>query len=491
MAQPARPAPAAGMTQPQAASIRQPLQRRSAKRIALRVLADAFAISVALFGASVIRFEIMGAAPAARWDYSLITLVAIPVWILLFYLYGLYEPRQVLGPVNEFKQVFHGVVAGTVTIFITDSVTNMNLARGWALLAMATGFVFVGGERLLVRKVLHYLRRRGGDTTRTIVLGSNHEARTVAKALEREGWLGYQILGFVDDDAPVGSDAGDGRKVIGTSAQLRELVEQERAGLVLVAASAFDTTRLNRLFWELQDIDVDLQITSGTIDLMASRMIVQSVAGVPLLYVRRTGMDRAQKTMKRALDIFGSVVGLVLLSPLLAAVAVWIKRDSEGPVIFKQVRVGRDEELFECWKFRSMYADAEDRRAELEHLNEGPGLLFKLADDPRVTKAGKFLRPYSIDELPQLWNVLRGEMSLVGPRPALPSEVEQYDDWVRNRLKVKPGMSGLWQVSGRTETSFSDYIRYDLFYIQNWSLSLDLWILWRTVRAVFSSEGAH
>ena len=486
----AQPAPAVALD-PQSASIRQPLQRRSAKRIALRVLADALAVSVALFWASIVRFEIMDAAPAARWDYTLITLAAIPVWILLFYLYGLYEPRQVLGPVNEFKQVFHGVVAGTVVIFITDSIFNMNLARGWALLAMASGFLVVGGERLLVRKTLHFLRRRGGDTTRTIVLGANHEARTVAKALEREGWLGYQILGFVDDEVAVGSEAGIEGNVIGTTSQLRQLIEEHDAGLVLVAASAFDTTRLNRLFWELQDIDVDLQMTSGTIDLMASRMIVQSVAGVPLLYVRRTGMDRAQKTMKRALDIFGSFFGLLFLSPLLTAVAIWIKRDSEGPVIFKQVRVGRDGELFECMKFRSMYADAEERRAELEHLNEGPGLLFKLADDPRVTKAGKVLRRYSIDELPQLWNVLRGEMSLVGPRPALPSEVEQYDDWVRNRLKVKPGMSGLWQVSGRTETSFSDYIRYDLFYIQNWSLSLDLWILWRTIRAVGSAEGAH
>ena len=487
----AQPAPAAPVVDPQSASVRQPLQRRSAKRIALRVVADAVAVSSALFWASVVRFEIMDAAPAARWDYTVITIEAVPVWILLFYMYGLYEPRQVLGPVNEFKQVFHGVVAGTVVIFITDSITNMNLARGWALLAMASGFVFVGGERLLVRKALHFLRRRGGDTTRTIVLGFNHEATTVAKALEREGWLGYKIIGFVDDDVPPGTDTTGGGEVIGSTSQLRQLVEEKNAGLVLVAASAFDTGRLNRLFWELQDVDVDLQITSGTIDLMASRMIVQSVAGVPLLYVRRTGMDRAQKTMKRALDLFGSTLGLLLVAPLLALVAVWIARDSEGPVIFKQVRVGRDGELFECWKFRSMYVDAEERRAELEHLNEGPGLLFKLADDPRVTKAGKVLRRYSIDELPQLWNVLKGEMSLVGPRPALPSEVEQYDDWVRNRLKVKPGMSGLWQVSGRTETSFSDYIRYDLFYIQNWSLSLDLWILWRTLRAVFTAEGAH
>ena len=487
----AQPAPAAPAVDPLATSVRQPLQKRSAKRIALRVLADGIAVSVALFWSSIVRFEIMEGAPAARWDYTLITLAAIPVWILLFYLYGLYEPRQVLGPVNEFKQVFHGVVAGTVVIFITDSIANMNLARGWALLAMASGFVFVGGERLLVRKTLHFLRRRGGDTTRTIVLGFNHEATTVAKALEREGWLGYSIIGFVDDDVPPGTETTLGGEVIGNTSQLRELIEEKNAGLVLVAASAFDTTRLNRLFWELQDVDVDLQITSGTIDLMASRMIVQSVAGVPLLYVRRTGMDRAQKTMKRALDLLGSLFGVIVLSPLLAGVAIWIKRDSEGPVIFKQVRVGRDGELFECWKFRSMFVDAEERRAELEHLNEGPGLLFKLADDPRVTKAGKVLRRYSIDELPQLWNVLKGEMSLVGPRPALPSEVEQYDDWVRNRLKVKPGMTGLWQVSGRTETSFSDYVRYDLFYIQNWSLSLDLWILWRTTRAVFTAEGAH
>ncbi|MEA2434601.1 MAG: hypothetical protein QOG54_2058 [Actinomycetota bacterium] len=484
MAQPAQ------AVEPEGAVVRQPLQKRSAKRIALRVVADAMAISAAFFLASTIRFEIMSGAPAAKYDYTMITLAAVPVWLLLFYVYGLYEPRQVLGPVNEFKQVFHGVVAGTVVVFIVDSALNLNLARGWALLAMGSGFVMVGGERLVIRKVLHFMRRRGGDTTRTIVLGSNHEARTVARTLEREGWLGYKILGFVDDELPVGQEV-DGHSVIGSTSDLRDLIYSNRATLVLVAASAFETPRLNRLFWELQDMDVDLQVTSGTIDLMASRMTVQSVAGVPLLYVRRTGMDRLQRTLKRGLDVLGAGLGLLFLSPLLAVIALRIRRDSPGPVFFRQVRVGRDGEHFEVWKFRSMYIDAEDRKAELEHMSEGPGLLFKLKDDPRVTKVGATLRRYSFDELPQLWNVLKGEMSLVGPRPALPSEVEQYDDWVRNRLKVRPGMSGLWQVSGRTETSFSDYVRYDLFYIQNWSLSLDLWILWRTFRAVFGAEGAH
>jgi exopolysaccharide biosynthesis polyprenyl glycosylphosphotransferase len=487
MAEPAR------SLEPSSQPARKPAARRSFKRIAMRVLADAMAVSAALFVASIIRFELMPASPARGVDYGLIALAATPVWLLLFWLYGLYEPRQVLGPVNEFKQVFNGVVAGTITIFVADALKLFggDLARGWGLLALGSGLVIVGGERLLVRKILHFLRRRGGDATRTIVLGANQEARTMARTLEREGWLGYRIVGFVDDDAQPGQEVVGEKKVLGSTEDLDELIRRHDVGLVLVAASAFEAGRLNRLFWELQDADVDLQITSGTMDLLASRVIVQSVAGIPLLYVRRSGISPFQRALKRAIDLLGSTVGLVLLSPVFAAFAIWIKRDTEGPVYFKQVRVGRDGEPFVVWKFRTMVKDAEERRAELEPHSEGPGLLFKLKEDPRITGAGRFLRRYSLDELPQLINVFRGEMSLVGPRPALPSEVEQYDHWLRNRLNVKPGMTGLWQVSGRAETSFSDYVRYDLFYIQNWSLSLDLWILWRTFRAVVSGEGAH
>ena len=477
--------------EPRVVGPREPLQRRGAKRIALRVLADVMAISTALFLASIIRFEIMGETPAAELNYGLVIAISVPIGILLFWLYGLYEPRQVLGPVNEFKQVFHGVVAGIVLLFLSDSAFNLQLSRGWAFIALLSGFVVVGGERLVLRKALHFMRRRGGDLTRTIVLGTNHEALTMARTLEREKWLGYEIVGFVDDDGPTGDEIVEHGRVIGQTSELRELIEENHVGLVLVAATAFEAGRLNRLFWELQSMDIDLQITSGTLDLMASRMIVQSVAGVPLLYVRRTGMDRLQRTLKRAIDVVGSFLGLLLLSPVLLAIGLWIKKDSAGGAFFKQVRVGRGGRLFTVWKFRTMVQDAEEKRAELEHLSEGPGLLFKLKEDPRVTKAGKTLRRFSLDELPQLWNVLRGDMSLVGPRPALPVEVEQYDDWVRNRLKVKPGVTGLWQVSGRTETTFSDYVRYDLFYIQNWSLSLDLWILWRTFRAVTTAEGAH
>src|SRR5687768_7636438 len=247
---------------------REPLQRRGAKRIALRVIADAIAISTALFVASIIRFEIMGEAPAAELDYTLLIAIAVPVELALFWIYGLYEPRQVLGPVNEFKQVFHGVVAGIVLMFLSDSAFNLQLSRGWAFIALLSGLVVVGGERLTLRKMLHFMRRRGGDLTKTIVLGTNHEALTMAKTLEREKWLGYQIVGFVDDDGPTGDESVEHGRVIGRSSELRELIEEHHVGLVLVAATAFEAGRLNRLFWELQSMDIDLQITSGTLDLM-------------------------------------------------------------------------------------------------------------------------------------------------------------------------------------------------------------------------------
>ena len=480
----------APVVQERLAPARKPLHRRSARRIIARLVVDAMAVSAAMFISSFLYFDVGSRTPAEKADYAVIVLFMTPVWLAVFWLYDLYEPRQVLSPVSEFKQIFQSVVAGIVLIFLADSLFDQELARGWVLLTMVTAFVVVGGERLAIRKMLHFLRRRGAESSPTIVVGTNHEARTVVKTLSREAWLGYNIIGFVDDDTPEDADI-DGHPLLGRTVDLPKIVAEHGASLVLVAATALDTERLNRLLWELQNQDVDLQITSGTLDLMASRMTVQSVAGVPLLFVRRTGINRGQLLLKRSLDVIASGLGLLIFSPVLLAIALWIRTDSEGGAFFKQVRSGRDGEPFTFWKFRTMVADAEQRRVELEHLSEGPGLLFKLKDDPRVTKPGRFLRRYSLDELPQLWNVLKGEMSLVGPRPALPSEVEQYDDWVRNRLRVPPGMTGLWQVSGRTETSFADYVRYDLFYIQNWSLSLDLWIMWRTLRAVFSAEGAH
>jgi exopolysaccharide biosynthesis polyprenyl glycosylphosphotransferase len=221
----------------------------------------------------------------------------------------------------------------------------------------------------------------------------------------------------------------------------------------------------------------------------ASRVAVHRFGDLPVLSLRRVDLSGFQQTVKRAFDLVVAGVALAVLSPLLLACALAVRLSGPGPVLFSQLRIGRDGKPFTIHKFRSMVADAEDRLAELRDRNQADGLLFKLHDDPRVTRVGRFLRTWSLDELPQLLDVVRGDMSLVGPRPPLPSEVADYDDWLRNRLRVKPGLTGLWQVSGRHQSSFADYVRHDLFYVENWSLSLDLYIVLRTIPAVLGRSG--
>ncbi|MGH2819520.1 MAG: nucleoside-diphosphate sugar epimerase/dehydratase, partial [Actinomycetota bacterium] len=233
----------AGAVEEKRGVLREPLPLRSAKRIALRLLADTIAVSTALFIASILRFEILSATPAAKVDYTVVTIIATPLWLMLFWLYGLYEPRQVLSPINEFKQVFHGVIGGIVAIFLADSIFNLELARLWVVIAMIAGLLIVGGERLIIRKTLHFMRRRGADAARTIVVGANHEARTVARTLDRERWLGYHIIGFVDDSAPLGQDVVNGQEVLGRIADLKDLVHDHRATLVVVASTALDAQR--------------------------------------------------------------------------------------------------------------------------------------------------------------------------------------------------------------------------------------------------------
>jgi exopolysaccharide biosynthesis polyprenyl glycosylphosphotransferase len=463
---------------------------KNRKRIFALLFADLVAASLAGILASAVRFEFLRGSPADGLNYQLLSVVLGVGWVAFFWIYGLYEPRRTMNVVAEIKQLFHGIAAGSVMLLAADSFVGLDMAAGWVLGATVFAFVIIGTYRLVVRKIIHYLHRRGRDITRVIIVGTNDEAQTIARTVKREAWLGYEIIGFVSEDLDPRREGVEGCEIIGGLSELDDLILQHQANLVLVASSDFEMTTLNRLFWDLRRLDVDLQITSGAIDFMASRVVVQSVGGMPLLYVRRNGMERLQRGLNRLLDICGALFGLLVFAPVFAAIALWIKRDSKGGVLFTQTRTGRDGKPFKLYKFRTMVQDAEALRAELEHLSEGPGFLFKLKEDPRITRPGHFLRKYSLDELPQLINVLRGEMSLVGPRPALPAEVEQYDEWIKNRLLVRPGMTGLWQVSGRTSTEFSDYVRFDLFYIQNWSLSLDLWILWRTIRAVVVAEGA-
>jgi exopolysaccharide biosynthesis polyprenyl glycosylphosphotransferase len=284
----------------------------------------------------------------------------------------------------------------------------------------------------------------------------------------------------------------EGVPVVGDFTGVGGVVEEIRACTVAVlACPELDGVALRRLAWQLEKDAVDLVVAPALMEVAGPRTSIRPVAGLPLLHVEHPELSGGRRLAKTVFDRAGASLALILLSPLLAFIAIAIRAGSKGPAFFRQVRVGRDGREFTVLKFRTMVVDAERRKAALVQYNDHDGVLFKIRNDPRVTRTGTWLRRYSLDELPQLINVLRGDMSLVGPRPPLPDEVAQYGDDVRRRLVVRPGMTGLWQVSGRADLSWEESVRLDLRYVENWSLTLDLQILWKTWSAVFRGSGAY
>jgi exopolysaccharide biosynthesis polyprenyl glycosylphosphotransferase len=301
---------------------------------------------------------------------------------------------------------------------------------------------------------------------------------------------GYRVV------AACCSDAHDGCigqvPVLGVESEAAEVAQRIGANAVACTSSAgFDSGGLRRLGWALEGRDVDLVVVPGLTDVAGPRVLTRPVAGLSLLHVEAPVFAGPQLAIKTAIDRIAAAALLIVLSPLFAVVSVLIRRDHKGPVFFRQERIGKDGTSFPMLKFRTMLVGAEAMLPSLQARSEGQGPLFKLRDDPRITRIGAKLRRYSLDELPQLVNVLRGQMSLVGPRPPLPCEVETYGHDVRRRLLVKPGMTGLWQINGRSDLSWDESVRFDLYYVENWSVMSDLIILWRTGRAVLRSSGAY
>jgi exopolysaccharide biosynthesis polyprenyl glycosylphosphotransferase len=306
--------------------------------------------------------------------------------------------------------------------------------------------------------------------------------------LEREPWTGYRVLGMC---APLGQDAGE-VPVLGTVEELPDLAAELEADTVLVAGGWYSSSAdLRRLGWAIEGRDLDMLVVPSLTDIAGPRVHFAHVAGLPLVHVQEPQVSEAMGLAKRTFDLVVTSALLLFGALPMAVVALVIKLQDGGPVFYRQRRVGIHGTEFDMLKFRSMVVGADRIRADLEHANEVDGVLFKIRDDPRVTRFGRFIRKFSIDEMPQLLNVLRGEMSLIGPRPPLPAEVEQYDADVHRRLLVRPGMTGLWQVSGRSDLSWKESVRLDLYYVDNWSLTSDLVILLKTVRAVLFSTGAY
>jgi len=324
-----------------------------------------------------------------------------------------------------------------------------------------------------------------------MIIGAGEVGRTVMRTLVAHPELGYQIVGFADDDPQKGQTDIGRFRALGSTDNLADLIEREGIDSVIITLPWMYHRKILCIVRECERRNVSAQIVPDLFQLSLSRVDVDEVGGIPLIGVREVGFSRTALVVKRAIDIVGSLVFLVVGWPILALIALAIRIDSPGPVVFRQTRVGKAGRTFEMYKFRSMRQGAEEELDELRDLNEAQGPIFKMRNDPRVTRVGWFLRRSSLDELPQLFNVLRGDMSLVGPRPPIPAEVENYLPWHKKRLEVYPGLTGLWQVSGRSLLSFDEQVLLDVYYIENWSVWLDIRILLSTIPQILRMDGAY
>lgn len=407
------------------------------------------------------------------------------------------ESRILGAGADEYKRVTAASLWLFGCIAIVSYVLRIDTARGYVGVALPVGLVGLVISRWLVRQHLTLDRNKGRSMSNLLLLGGPSAVAHLATSLEGSKHAGYvPIAAYTPTSAPdfvPGSVAG--LPLLGhkpDAASIMAAIDLCKADAVAVSAGVqLHPQTLRHLGWELAARNVGLIMAPALTDIAGPRIHTQQVAGLPLIHVTTPTLEGGQRVAKRLFDITMSGAIISVTAPLMLLLAAIIKLDSRGPVLFRQERVGIGGVPFKMLKFRSMVEDAESKLSQLAELNEGSGVMFKMRNDPRVTRLGRILRRYSLDELPQLFNVFAGSMSLVGPRPPLPREVQAYEYDVRRRLLVKPGLTGLWQVSGRSNLSWQDSVRLDLYYVENWSLAGDLVILLRTVRAVFGSSGAY
>jgi exopolysaccharide biosynthesis polyprenyl glycosylphosphotransferase len=423
--------------------------------------------------------------------FHAITYLLLPLaWVAVLWANGAYDRRYLGIGTDEFKRVVRAsLIMAAIVSFLAFSyqITLSRLSVATALLGAA---VYISVLRYFARKVLHLLRHKGRATHRVLLVGTLGDALGVHTAVSRNPAAGMVPVGILVSDGYPAARVTKAPIPVHTGRDVVSLVNEVRADTVAVCGSASGEGDLRRLAWQLEGTGIDLVVAPQLTDIAGPRVHIRPVEGLPLLYVEEPTLSGVAWLFKTMIDRVVAGIGVILLSPLLLLVALAIKLTDRGPVFFRQARVGREGKTFRVWKFRTMYTDAEERLAALVDQNESDGLLFKIKDDPRITRIGRYLRASSVDELPQLFNVLLGQMSLVGPRP-LPAEDGDFLGDVRRRLLVRPGITGLWQVSGRSDLSWDDAVRLDLYYVDNWSLTFDLTILWRTVGVVLRSKGAY
>lgn len=423
---------------------------------------------------------------------SSLLVILIPIWLIIFALYGLYGKKLSMSSFDEIPTILSAVTMGilitTASLYFTRYI---EYARASIMLAWVFSIIMVLLGRVVVRFIEKILKTRGYNVKNTVILGAGQVGKIIAKKIIRHPELGLRLVGFLDRNPLPEKNGLSKCQVLGSEKDLFRIVKEYDIHHVIVAFSTTSYDRILRVIRKCDEMNIDFTIVPRLFEILTTNISLDDIEGIPVIGLKKTRYGSPAWFVKGALDIILASLALLILSPLFLIVAVAIKLDSPGPVFFTQERLGKDEKLFKMYKFRSMIVKAETLQEKYRHLNEAQGALFKIRDDPRLTKVGKLLRKYSIDELPQLLNVIKREMSLVGPRP-LPVDVGLIcKDWQRKRANTLPGITGVWQVLGGSDLSFEEMVKLDYLYIQSWSPWLDFKILTQTISVVLFGRWAY
>jgi exopolysaccharide biosynthesis polyprenyl glycosylphosphotransferase len=435
------------------------------------------------------------AVSAPSWFLAFVAVAAVPVWLAIFTAYHLYDndnQRIAVASFDEIRDIFHAMLAGSLAFLILSQ--GLRYAFGWWIYSAVEAFIFLGVSLALVPVIRGSLRSwllpRVMRPRRTLIVGSGREARLVHRKLMSHPEYGLDVVGFLDGNA-VDEDDEVG-PVLGSRDDIATVIDEYEIDRVLLGSSIASHDEMLDLIRTVRRPDVQVSIVPHYFEIFTSRAILDEVEGMPVVTLPSMNLGRSSRVLKRTFDLALSSAGLLMLAPILGVVALAIRLDSKGPVLFRQPRRGRYGSTFQIVKFRTMRIGAEQDRSEVLHMNEVDGPLFKIKGrDPRVTRVGAFLRRTSLDELPQLWNVVRGHMSLVGPRPFVVYEADKITGWAQRRLDMTPGITGLWQVLGRNDIPFEEMTKLDYLYVTNWSVWWDLKILCQTIPVVLGKRGAY
>jgi len=462
------------------------------------VIIDLVLIHVAFFASYVIRYMLHWPYPvdprySAPYTPYIPYAIALGFMCLIAYrANGLYERRRGTRWLDEAYKLFNGTTASILLVMaVTFAIQPSVYSRGMLILA---DFLIVGllsAARLVERLALSLLRRRGIGVEHVLIVGAGEVGRAVMRTMLADPGLGYRVVGYIDDDPIKGSSELGRFKGLGSLDRLTSILSSEQVNEVIITLPWMYHRKIMQIVDECDRQHMKVRVVPDVFQQKMQHIDLDTLNGIPLIGVERRTLSTTALVIKRAVELTLIILSAPVWMLVFGLVALLIRLDSPGPVFFKHRRVGKDGHEFDMYKFRSMVKNADEQQAALAELNEADGPLFKIKNDPRLTRVGKFLRRTSIDELPQLFNVIRGEMSLIGPRPGTPEELTQYEPWQRARILVKPGLSGLWQVSGRSDIPFEEMCLLDIYYIENWSLGLDIRIVLQTIPYALLGRGAY